>query len=211
MPSLPFLSESAQLIELPDGQLIYYPDAFSAHSADQFFEYCQHSLPWRQDYLNIAGKRIALPRLQNWFGEPEAHYSYSRLSLKPLPWTKELLQIKARVEELSNETFNAVLANLYRNGADSVGWHSDDEKELGEEPVIASVSFGAVRNFQLRHKSREPTRKWQLPLQHGSVLLMKGSTQKHWRHQLPKDPAVNEARVNLTFRKIIFADADYIV
>ncbi len=198
-----FLNESPQLIPLSDGQLIYYPDAFSIEVADQFLDYCLNQLPWRQDYLSIAGKRIALPRLQNWFGDPEAHYSYSGLSLEPLPWTRELLQMKSRVEEISNDTFNSVLANLYRDGNDSVGWHSDDEKELGDQPVIASVSLGTTRNFEMQHKSKDKAKKLQLPLHHGSVLIMQGSTQKYWRHQLPKDKTVADARVNLTFRKII--------
>lgn len=200
---MPFLNESPQLIQLPDAQLIYYPDAFSIQAADRLLDYCLHGLPWRQDHLTIAGKRVALPRLQNWFGDPDAHYSYSGLRLAPLRWTAELLQIKNRVEEVSGYAFNSVLANLYRDGADSVGWHSDDEKELGDQPVIASVSFGATRNFDLQHKAKGDAKKLRLPLHHGSILLMKGSTQKYWRHQLPKDPTVDEARVNLTFRKII--------
>lgn len=198
-----FLSESPQIIQLSDAQLIYFPDVFPIQVANECLDYCLHELPWRQDHLTIARRRIPLPRLQNWFGDPDARYSYSGLTLEPMPWTAELLRIKTRVEAISEYLFNSALANLYRDGTDSVGWHSDDEKELGEQPVIASVSFGATRNFEMRRKSKDKTKTLKLPLHHGSVLLMRGSTQKYWRHQLPKDPTIAAARVNLTFRKIM--------
>ncbi len=190
-------------IELKDASLLYFPQAFSSAEADALLEYCLLSLPWRQDFLTIAGKQVAIPRLQNWFGEPEAHYSYSGLALTPLPWTVRMLQIRDRAEVIAGDSFNAVLANYYRNGRDSVGWHSDDEKELGPQPVIASVSLGATRVFEMKHRLDKSIKTLRLPLTHGSVLVMKGGTQQFWRHQLPKDETVTQPRVNLTFRKIL--------
>lgn len=193
----------AATIELKDASLLYIPRALSATEADALLEYCLLSLPWRQDFLSIAGKKVAIPRLQNWFGEPEANYSYSGLALTPLPWTAQMLQLKNRAEVIAGSAFNAVLANYYRDGRDSVGWHSDDEKELGPQPVIASVSLGATRVFEMRHRLDKSIKTLRLPLTHGSVLVMKGGTQHFWRHQLPKDDAVKQPRVNLTFRKIL--------
>lgn len=193
----------ASPIELKDASLMYFPHAFSAGEADALLEYCLLRLPWRQDSLTIAGKRVAIPRLQNWFGDPEAHYSYSGLALTPLPWTAQMLQVRDRAEVIAGQSFNAVLANYYRNGRDSVGWHSDDERELGPQPVIASVSLGATRVFEMRHRYDKSLKTLRLPLTHGSVLVMKGETQQFWRHQLPKDEEITQPRVNLTFRKIL--------
>lgn len=190
-------------IELKDASLTYFPQAFSADEADALLDYCLLSLPWRQDSLTIAGKRVAIPRLQNWFGDPDAHYAYSGLALTPLPWTAQILQIRDRAEVIAGWSFNAVLANYYRNGRDSVGWHSDDEKELGPQPVIASVSLGATRVFEMKHRRDKSIKTLRLPLTHGSVLVMKGGTQQFWWHQLPKDEEITEPRVNLTFRKIL--------
>jgi alkylated DNA repair dioxygenase AlkB len=190
-------------IELRDASLWYFPLVFTADEADALLNYCLSCLPWRQDFLVIAGKRVAIPRLQNWFGDPDAHYSYSGLALTPLPWTAQLLRIRDRAESIAGQSFNAALANYYRNGRDSVGWHSDDEKELGPQPVIASVSLGATRVFEMRHRYDKTIKTLRLPLTHGSVLVMKGGTQQFWRHQLPKDEEVTQPRVNLTLRKIL--------
>lgn len=193
----------ATSIELKDASLIYFPRAFAAEEADALLDYCLRGLPWRQDSLTIAGKRVAIPRLQNWFGDPDAHYSYSGLALSPLPWPAQMLQIRDRAEVIARQSFNAVLANYYRNGRDSVGWHSDDEKELGLQPVIASVSLGATRVFEMKHRHDKSIKTLRLPLTHGSVLVMKGGTQQFWRHQLPKAEEITQPRVNLTFRKIL--------
>ena len=144
-----------------------------------------------------------MPRLQAWFGEAHCRYAYSGLQLPPLPWTPALLELRARVEGLAGRPFNSVLLNYYRDGRDSVSWHSDDEKELGPDPVVASLSLGAPRRFQMKHRSRGdlPRPAWELG--HGSLLLMGRGSQTGWRHQLPKQPGVKEARVNLTFRSIV--------
>ena len=144
----------------------------------------------------------ASPRLSAWYGDPSARYAYSGLSLEPIPWFPVLAEIKAEVEAASGAVFNSVLANLYRDGADSMGWHSDDEPELGERPVIASASFGAIRRFRLRHRHRRELDPVAVPLNHGSLLIMKGDTQSNWKHQIPKTRKVSEPRVNLTFRTI---------
>ncbi len=194
---------SAELVTLPDGELLYFPQAFSARQAQQFLDHCLHELPWRQDRILIAGRSILVPRLQNWFGDPGALYSYSGIALSPLPWTAMLHDIKSRVEALCHVRFNSVLANHYRDGRDSVSWHSDDEPELGGHPVIASVSFGASRRFELRHRYKRSQPTLRLNLDHGSVLVMRGTTQAFWRHQVPKEEGVNTPRINLTFRQIL--------
>lgn len=193
---------AAERLTLPDGELLYIPQAFSTPEAQGFLEHCLRELPWRQDSIRIAGKTMAVPRLQNWFGEPGAHYSYSGIALAPLPWTASLLEIKARVESLCDGHFNCVLANHYRDGRDSVSWHSDDEPELGEQPMIASVSLGASRRFELRHRQKSAP-SLRLTLDHGSLLVMLGRTQEFWAHQVPKEKDVHEPRINLTFRRII--------
>ena len=199
---LPETSSDPQQMLLNDAHLLLFPHAIRSAEADQFLSYCLSALKWRQDYLLIAGKRIPLPRLQSWYGDPGAHYRYSGLALEPLPWTLELLAAKQRIQTLTGQSFNSLLANHYRNGADSVGWHSDNEKELGERPVIASLSLGATRVFEMKHVGGRNRRIVRIPLTHGSVLLMAGNTQQFWRHQLPKDSNVTAPRVNLTFRTV---------
>ena len=196
------VNEEAGAIAIPDGMLHFFPAAFSSAEADALFGNCLHSVPWRQDDMVIAGRRIAIPRLQNWFGDPGMHYSYSGINLSPLPWTDTLQRIRERVQRLCGHQFNALLANCYRNGMDSVGWHSDDERELGTLPVIASVSFGATRTFEMRHIADRSLKTLRLPLHHGSVLIMSGQTQQFWHHQIPKEKGVALPRVNLTFRQI---------
>lgn len=166
-------------------------------------EYCLQKLPWRQDDIVIAGRTIPIPRLQNWFGDSDMQYSYSGITLQPLPWTEELLEIRGRVESLCGSHFNSVLANYYRDGKDSVGWHSDDEQELGKQPIIASVSFGVTRVFELKHVRNRAHKTLRLSLHHGSALIMGGDTQRQWRHQIPKKKGVTLPRINLTFRNII--------
>lgn len=194
-----------QVIDLEDGLLHYFPTAFAVEEADCLLDFCLQQLPWRQDTLFMFGRRVAIPRLHCWLGDPGATYSWSGLTLEPLPWPAALLPMKQRVEMLSAHRFNAMLANHYRDGNDSVGWHSDDERELGPAPVIASVSLGTTRKFQLQHKRSR--RVFNLPLQHGSLLVMAGDTQRHWRHQLPKEKAVRGARVNLTLRQVLITPA----
>lgn len=194
--------ENEIALPLEDGQLLYFPKALSEVEADTLMRQCLTDLPWRQDCIAIAGKSIPIPRLQCWLGDPEAYYSYSNLTLSPQPWPDFLNEIKARIETLSAHSFNSALANHYRDGTDSVDWHSDDEAELGRTPVIASLSLGASRVFELKHRFKKTLPTLKISLSHGSVLIMKGSTQQFWRHRMAKDKGLHEPRVNFTFRHI---------
>ncbi len=158
-------------------------------------------IKWQQDQLTLYGKSVNIPRLQAWYGEPQYTYTYSGLALSPQPLTPCLSALKAKVEHFTGITFNSLLANLYRDGNDSVSWHSDDEPELGDCPVIASLSFGETRNFQLKHKIKGD--KLNIDLTAGSLLLMSGTTQHFWSHCVPKTKRVKSPRINLTFRQII--------
>ena len=188
-------------IDLQDGQLEYYPSFFNAKTSDIFLDKLLNLPHWKHEKIKLFGKEIFQPRLTALFGEPGKTYTYSGLEMQPEPFTAELQEIKAKCEQYSNSEFNVCLANLYRDGSDSMGWHSDDEKELGKKPLIASVSFGAERLFHLKHK-KDKTFRHKIRLQHGSLLIMKGSTQEFWKHQLPKTKKPVDPRVNLTFRKI---------
>jgi len=189
------------MLHLPDADLDYVPDFFTFEESNFLFENLKTGLAWRRDEIFLFGRWVAQPRLTALYGD--APYSYSGITMHPQAWIPELLTIKHAVEKHAGQTFNTVLANLYRNGHDSMGWHSDDEKELGQNPVIASVSFGAVRKFQLKHKYNKVQRVVNVPLQHGSLLLMKGHAQHFWKHAVPKEPNVEGMRINLTFRKIV--------
>lgn len=182
--------------------LIYFPHFFDRQSADNYFERLKNDIAWSTYSIKIFGKTYLSPRLTAWYGEQNAVYSYSGLTLNPLPWNDELLGIKDKVESLMNLQFNSCLLNMYRTGRDSMGWHADDEPELGPHPQIVSVSFGAQRKFVLRKKSSRQN-KFVLELVHGSVLLMGGACQELWEHALPKSPKIILPRINLTFRNII--------
>lgn len=191
---------STPQIALSDASLSYIPDFLSSLEADRYFdEFVQH-LQWRQEHIKMYGRKVRIPRLQAWYGEASAHYQYSGIDMKPLPWTKSLASLKERCELQSQTRFNSVLANLYRDGNDSVGWHADDEPELGTEPVIASISLGVQRHIDFRHNQSKQKVRFQL--EHGSLLLMSGGTQQYWQHTLPRSLKVTGARVNLTFRTI---------
>ena len=185
----------------PLGSLVEYPAAL-AGTADQLFATLQQSIPWRQETLRIAGRTLPVPRLQCWMGDASSLYGYSGMRLEPEPWQDDVQRIRALVEQLAGHPFNSVLLNLYRNGQDSVAWHADDEPELGPAPVIASVSLGAERRFQLKPKVSTPRSQCQILLRHGSVLVMDEHVQQHWLHQIPKDKTLASARINLTFRQI---------
>jgi alkylated DNA repair dioxygenase AlkB len=169
--------------------------------ANKVFKELREQIEWEQYHIQIFGKRMPQPRLTAWYGETNAAYSYSGIQLIPKAFTPCLLKIKAIVEEASEQKFNSVLLNLYRNQNDSMGWHSDDEKELGENPVIASLSLGETRVFQVRHKTQKAL-KGKLELTHGSLLIMKGNMQSNWQHAIPKSRKECGPRINLTFRKI---------
>lgn len=189
-------------MDLPDAEVVFYPDLFPAAEADRLLSQLVETTQWRQDSIKIYGKPTPLPRLTAWYGDPGTRYVYSGIVNVPLPWTAALAEIKEVVDAVSGVEFNGVLLNRYRTGKDSMGWHSDDEHEFGPNPVIASVSFGGTRNFQLRHK-RHKEQKASVELTHGSLLIMRGGTQENWQHQIPKTAkAVNE-RLNLTFRRIV--------
>jgi alkylated DNA repair dioxygenase AlkB len=188
---------------IDNAQLLEYPQIVGRSEATQMFERLIAEIPWQQEHLRIAGKLRAIPRLQCWMGDSASNYGYSGVSLAPCPWHDTVKKIHDRVADLCASTFNSVLINYYRNGQDSVAWHADDETELGDTPVIASVSLGAERTFELKQKHQTPAKKYQLLLRHGSLLIMGGKMQQHWLHQLPKDKGLLEARINLTFRNIV--------
>ena len=188
---------------IANAELLEYPQLFTPAEADLMLEALIADIPWRQESLRIAGKLRAIPRLQCWMGDKASEYGYSGVRLTPCPWHATVKTIRDRVADFSGGTFNSVLINYYRNGQDSVAWHADDEAELGDDPVIASVSLGAQRNFELKQKHQTPAKKYQLALRHGSLLIMNGAMQQHWLHQLPKVKGLQDPRVNLTFRNII--------
>lgn len=159
-------------------------------------------IKWRQEAVRIYGKVMQQPRLIAWYGDPGKRYDYSGISLTPLPWLDILREIKRRVEDCTDARFNSVFLNLYRDHNDSMGFHSDDERELGLEPTIASVTFGATRTFVMKHKKRDDLSSYKIPLEAGSVLLMKGGTQRFWKHGILKQTKPCGPRVNLTFRTI---------
>jgi alkylated DNA repair dioxygenase AlkB len=183
------------------GEVFFYPHFFSAQEADFLFEILQKDLSWRQDSIWMFGKQVLQPRLTALYGDPSVPYRYSGLEMHALPFSKELEEIKRRIEDYSRFDFTHVLCNFYRDGADSMGWHRDNEPVLGKNPTIASVTLGASRTFQLRpYVEKSP--KISMDLTHGSLLLMSGESQHHWEHQVPKTKKVNRPRINLTFRKL---------
>lgn len=181
------------------GVALYKSDFFTKAEADAYKESLHKEIAWEEAEIRMFGKMVKIPRLQAWYGTKT--YSYSGLEMIPHPWTPLLLEIKQRAERLADVTYNSVLLNLYRDGSDSMGWHSDDEKELGRNPTISSISLGGERYFHLRHKAKEhPTIK--VLLEHGSCLLMKDEIQHHWQHQITKTKRSIAPRINLTFRTI---------
>ncbi|RMG26268.1 MAG: alpha-ketoglutarate-dependent dioxygenase AlkB [Bacteroidetes bacterium] len=189
-------------IELQDGHIQLIEEFIPQKQADLYLQALLEQVQWEQRSIRLFGKSFLQPRLTAWYGDPQKTYTYSGISWEPLPWTPLLLEMKDRVEQAAQHPFNSVLLNLYRNGQDSMGWHSDDEPELGKNPCIASVSLGQSRTFHLRHRSRPQAKPLHLLLTHGSLLLMQGSLQHHWKHQLPKSRKKMGPRINLTFRYI---------
>jgi alkylated DNA repair dioxygenase AlkB len=195
-----------QNIPLPDADLRLIAHWLAPEEADALLDTLCASIPWEVHRIRLFGREIDSPRLSYWIGDPEASYTYSRTRFEPHPWPEALRSLRGRVEQACGARFNSVLANLYRDGGDSIGWHSDDEPELGERPVIASLSLGAERRFRLRRKpgrdGAAPGASLGLPLPHGSLLRMAGDTQRLYQHGLPKVRGVPTARLNLTFRLI---------
>ena len=188
-------------LNLPDAEVIYYPHFFDKEEADTIYAELTNEIPWQQDDIRVFGKTHPQPRLTALFGNEGKPYSYSNIKMQPHPWNLLLQKIKSKVESVSDTNFTTVLLNQYRDGKDSNGWHADNEKELGTNPIIASLSFGAERTFQLKHNSDKDQKK-SIVLEHGSLLLMKGTTQHCWKHQIPKTAKPVGPRINLTFRVI---------
>lgn len=170
--------------------------------ADQFLAALREEIPWRQNHVTIAGKRIAEPRLSSWHGDEDAVYTYAREVHKPAPWTPHLLLLREALERDLGTRFNSVLANRYRDGRDAMGMHADDERELGPEPRIASVSLGMARAFVLAPKKGRAGERQKLRLTNGSLLVMGGPLQRDWKHGIPREAHVFEERLNLTFRVV---------
>lgn len=185
---------------LIDGEELYLIRMFyQAPESDQLFDKLLTGLAWQEEALFIHGRWIKVPRLMSWYGDQGTHYAYSGVNHKPKPWTQDLLDIKVKVEQQCQCAFNSVLANLYRDGKDSMGCHADDEKELGENPIIASLSFGEKRLFRMHHKTSKKT--FSIDLSHGDLLVMQRTCQQHWLHSIPKTKQPKTPRINLTFRK----------
>jgi alkylated DNA repair dioxygenase AlkB len=213
-------------LSLPNGDISYYPEWLASSSlsalAPTMYDELKRQVAWEQTDIFLYGKKMRIPRLNAWYAAPQCGYTYSGKYFEPLPWIPLLLEIKAAVEETlrplwikaiaqgedtTREMFNSVLVNCYRDGLDSVAWHSDDEPELGKNPIVASLSLGADRQFQLRHKDRQKhvkseQYKQNLCLSDGDLLLMHGSMQHYWQHQIPKTKKVVGERINITFRQI---------
>lgn len=208
-------------LHLPGAELLFAPRFFSPEHSNLHLSYLLQreadqqekidwqtaeteqlewkNIPWKRDIIKMFGKEVQIPRLSAWHGDPEARYSYSGLELPPNPWNEGLLTIKTAIEKVAETCFNSVLLNWYRDGNDHMSWHSDDEPELGHNPIIASVNLGASRRFLLRRK-KDHQQKVELALGHGSLLIMRGACQHHWQHAVPKQKKVKSDRVNLTFR-----------
>jgi alkylated DNA repair dioxygenase AlkB len=186
---------------MPNAEVIMYQDFFTEKESNELYNDLINKILWQQDEITFFGKNIPLPRLTAFYGDKTISYSYSGIFMQAHFWNEALLKIKKRIEDETNIKFNCVLLNYYRDGKDSMSWHSDDEKELGINPIIGSVSFGETRKFRFRHK-HDKTLKTEVALTNGSFLLMQGQTQHFWQHEIPKISKEISGRINLTFRNI---------
>lgn len=193
------LTPLIQVINI-DGDVQYYGEVFDHYSADQYFQQLLTDINWQHDQAIISGDLMTTKRKIAWHGDHPYQYTYSNVTKIALPWQPILLKIKAEVEKITHEHFNACLLNLYHNGSEGMAWHSDGEKDLKKNGAIASVSFGEQRKFAFKHKFTQEVKSLELP--HGSLLVMKGCTQNNWLHRLPPVTGINKARINLTFRMI---------
>jgi alkylated DNA repair dioxygenase AlkB len=187
-----------------DGIVIYYGRVLKSGQAGNYFDKLMHTIKWKHDEVVILGKHIITKREVAWYGDAGYSYTYSGATKEALTWTKELRELKKLAEDISGATFNSCLLNLYHNGDEGMGWHSDDEKTLEKNSAIASFSLGVERKFSLKHKNTKQA--VSVLLENGSLLLMKGETQSHWLHSLPKSVKVNQPRINLTFRTMLARD-----
>jgi alkylated DNA repair dioxygenase AlkB len=184
-----------------DGTAHYYGIIMPYKEANRYFDLLLKKIVWKNDEAVILGKHIITKRKVAWYGDSDYLYTYSNATKQALTWTKALLELKRLVEQITGPRFNSCLLNLYHNGNEGLGWHSDDERSIGKNTPIASLSFGAERRFSFKHKQTKQT--VSLVLEHGSLLVMKDATQKNWLHSLPKSNKITQARINLTFRTIV--------
>jgi len=191
---------SLQHFVLPQAELLFWPRWLSPEQAERCYQQLAQQLNWQQPAIKIFGKAVLIPRQQVWMGEPHCSYKYSGVLFEPEPWHPLVWQLTDRVNQLCQTRFNSVLLNWYADGQQHMGWHSDDEAELGQDPQIASLSLGQQRFFDLKHKTCGTQLK--LELGHGSLLLMAGQCQQYWQHRVPKMASATEGRINLTFREI---------
>lgn len=194
-------SKEKKTLVLPKAEVVYIPNFYPVEKANFYFKILKENIEWQQDFITVFGKTYRQPRLTALYANNNLPYSYSNITMSPNIFITELLEIKQDIEQIAHHQFTSVLLNLYRNGNDSNGWHADNEKELGENPVIASLSFGAPRLFHFKHR-KLIDQKHRLILEHGSLLLMKGEMQHYWLHQVPKTKKDIGERINLTFRTI---------
>jgi alkylated DNA repair dioxygenase AlkB len=192
-------------IPLVDADLKLMQGFYRAPLTEQYKKALLEEIVWSQEKIIIGGAERLQPRLSAWYGDEGKDYTYSGITLEPHRWSPTLLRIKQDIEAATGERFNSVLVNLYRNERDSVGWHSDNERELGSNPVIASLSLGEMRTFRFKHKTRKDLKTLSLPLSDGSLLLMAGTTQQFWRHAIDKEREAKGQRINLTFRNVLSA------
>jgi len=188
-------------LHLPDADITYYPNFLASKEATAIFETLQEKTPWQQDDIKVFGKVYAQPRLTALYGTNQKTYSYSSIEMTPHTLTPTLADLKQKVDHIADASFTTMLLNYYRDGKDSNGWHADNEKELGTNPIIASLSFGQARFFHIKHRT-DKSLKHKLLLEHGSLLVMKGETQHKWLHQIPKTAKQIQGRINITFRII---------
>jgi alkylated DNA repair dioxygenase AlkB len=195
------ISHDPRHIPVKDGKLIYLPGFIDGTASENLLDNLRKEIIWKQETLKIFGRQHLTPRLTAWYGDPGMTYSYSGLKLQPAEWTHTLQEVKKQIEQKLNFTFNSVLLNWYRNGNDSMGWHADDEKELGKNPVIASLSLGKARFLHFRRKDNHKD-SFKILLENGSLLIMSETLQHYWQHALPKSSKPMGERMNLTFRSI---------
>jgi len=196
-----FKNDKPEILIKEDGDALYYKYFFNLEESETFLNKLYKETDWKEEEIKMFGNKVKIPRLTAWYGDPNSNYAYSGIKMNPNPWTDTLKEIKKRIEDKSKISFNSVLLNLYRDGNDSISWHSDNEPELGKEPIVGSVSFGEVRKFHLKHKTKN-IETIRIDLDNGSFLLMKGKTQQYWKHQIPKTTKKLNHRINLTFRVI---------
>lgn len=193
-------TNSIDNVKVKNGEYTYISNFFDKTESFKYFDQLLNNTLWKQEEMTIYGKTLKFPRLTAWYGDSDKPYTFSGITLNPNKWTNELMEIKNKIEPKCHVEFNSVLLNLYRDGNDSISWHTDAEKELGKNPVIASVNFGETRTFQLKHKTTNE--KVSIKLENGSLLIMAGELQHFWKHQIPKTKKQVGKRINLTFRVI---------